>query len=221
MQAIVKLLIDQLNTGVFVLLVALVAIGFLLWTVSAFKAKWEMKHDQHEKKLTSAGEVKDKVIALETNVGKAVEFGERIVRIETKLDLIFQKVSPNPFAQTQSPIALTTEGENLSKKINIPATLDRIYPALNAFIQQYAPKTAYDIQEAAFSVVRDHLLGLLSESEINALKDEAFNKGLPLDSLLIIYSVILRDKTLNERGIPVKDVDEHDPAYVRDRGEAE
>lgn len=212
MDAIIQKLIDQLNTSVFVLLVVLFAVGFLLWKTSAFIATWKHKQADHEKKLDKVNETNDKVIALEANIGKSVEFGERIVRMETKLDLIFQKLTPNPFAQAQSPIALTKDGNEIAQKINVEATITRLYPNLIELVEKKSPQTAYDIQECAFAVTREKLFSWLSEEELTALKNEAFNKGMPVDSFSIIYGIVLRDRILTEKNIPVADVDRHAPS---------
>lgn len=211
MDVVIQKIIDQLNTSVFVLLVVLFAIYFLLWKTSAFMATWKHKQEDHEKQLERASEASDRVIALEANINKAVEFGERIVRIETKLDLIFQKISPNPFAQSQSPIALTKDGSEIAQKINVEETISRLYPNLIELVEKKSPKTAYDIQECAFSVAREILFSWLSEAEITALKNEAFNKGMPIDSFSIIYGIVLRDRILAGKNIPIADVDLHAP----------
>jgi len=211
MDAIIQKLIDQLNTSVFVLLIVLIAIYFLIWKTSEFMATWKHKQADHEKQLERASEAGDRVIALETNINKAVEFGERIVRIETKLDLIFQKLSPNPFAQSHSPISLTDDGNEMAKKMNVEATIDRLYPNLIDLVNKKSPQTAYDIQESAFAVTRDKLFTWLSDAEINLLKNEAFDKGMPIDSFSIVYGVVLRDRILKDRNIPVSDVDLHTP----------
>ena len=212
MDVIIQKIIDQLNTSVFVLLFVLYAIFFLIWKTSAFMAIWKHKQEDHAKQLAKASEDSDKVIALEANIGKAVQFSERIVRIETKLDLIFQKLTPNPFAQTQSPIALTKEGNQIASRINIEQTIARLYPNLIELVDKKSPKTAYDIQECAFSVTRENLFSWLSIEEVNALKNEAFNRGMPVDSFYIIYGIILRDRILTERAIPIADVDLHAPS---------
>jgi hypothetical protein len=204
-------LIEQLNSSIFILLAVLFAIGFLLWKTSAFMATWQHKQADHEKKLDKVNETNDKVIALETNIGKSVEFGERIVRMETKLDLIFQKLTPNPFAQAQSPIALTKDGNEVAQKINVEATIARLYPNLIELVEKKSPQTAYDIQECAFAVTRDKLFSWLSEAELTALKNEAFNKGMPVDSFSIIYGIVLRDRILASKNIPASDVDLHTP----------
>ena len=211
MDQIIQKLIDQLNASVFVLLAVLIAIYFLIWKTSEFIATWKHKQADHEKQLERASESGDRVIALETNIGKAVEFGERIVRIETKLDLIFQKLSPNPFAQSHSPISLTNDGNEISKKMNVEATIARLYPNLIDLVNKKSPQTAYDIQECAFAVTRDTLFSWLSNAEINLLKNEAFDKGMSIDSFSIIYGVVLRDQIFRDRNISVADVDLHDP----------
>ncbi len=207
-------ILNQLNSSVAVLLVLLVIVIFMVWKLSSAITLWQYKHTEHDKKLAKAGDTNDKVIALEANIGKAVDFGERIIRIETKLDMVFQKLSPNPFAQSQSPIALTSDGLEIAKKINVDETIDRLYSNFLALVEKKAPKTAYDIQECSFSVVREFILNELNEQELNALKNEAFNKGMPLDSFIIIYSIKLRDRILAEKNIPIVDIDTHDPTIA-------
>ena len=43
----------------------------------------------------------------------------------------------------------------------------------------------------------------------DAIKNEAFTKGLLAEDILGIFGVLLRDHILQQRGIPVADVDKH------------
>ncbi|MBQ7608854.1 MAG: hypothetical protein IJU76_12945 [Desulfovibrionaceae bacterium] len=52
---------------------------------------------------------------------------------------------------------------------------------------------------------------ILSATEIEALKKVAFDYGIILDDMWIIFGILLRDKTLAERNIPVIEVDRHSP----------
>ena len=51
----------------------------------------------------------------------------------------------------------------------------------------------------------------MTASEINIIKDSAYKNGVIVEDILSILGVMLRDKILDERGIPVSDVDLHTP----------
>lgn len=201
-------LIEQLNAAVSVLLLLLVAVGFVLWKLSA----WNTRQQEHSSKIAEASETKDKVIALQANVGKSIDFGERIVRIETTLNLIYDKMVPNKFAQANSPISLTEQGKSAADELNVSKTVDRLYPQFKALIGSDSPNTAYDIQESAFRNVSGKLFSLLLDGETLKLKDFAFKQGVPVEMLLVIYQVLIRDRYLNDMGIPISEIDTHDPA---------
>lgn len=208
MKEVLLAFIDQLNSSVAILLLALIAIGILIWKVSA----WTANLSAHSEKMSSFDGVKDRVIALEATTDKAVSFGERIVRIEAKIDQLFVQLIPNPFAKANSPISLTPQGATASEAIEAGKTVDRLYPEFKAMIDKDAPTTSYDIQQSAFKYIASDLFDLMEDAETIKLKEFAFKSGVPIEATLTIYQILLRDKYLSEKGIPVSDIDKHDPS---------
>lgn len=211
MDALLLKLAEELNSSVFVLLGLLFFCFFLCWQACAFLTTWRIHRAETLQKQTEAEEVKRKVIGLDATVGKAVDFGDRIVRIETKLDLIYNVVNPNAMTRSQSPIALTDKGRETAQGLNAAELLAAHYPRLQQTVTEAAPQNAYDIQQAAFKAAREQLPGLLSSADINKLKDTAFANGVLFEDILSIFGVLLRDRLLDERNIPTTDIDLHAP----------
>ena len=59
------------------------------------------------------------------------------------------------------------------------------------------------------NVAKEKLLPLLNESELNAIKDEAFARGLLVEDVMSIFGVLLRNSVLHQKNIPIADVDKH------------
>lgn len=190
MDAILEKLIDQLNTSVFVLLVVLVAIGYVLVKVG----QWKEKFDHH----------KDRIGNLEA-------LSDKIVVISTKIDLIYSYVNPNSMVRSHSPISLTAVGIETAKTLHAEDMLSRYYTRLRDQIELNRPQNAYDIQKFAMQVAKENMINMINANEINAIKDAAYNKGVLLEDIFLIFGVLLRDKILNEKGISVAEIDHHAP----------
>ena len=188
MDAIISRLIANINSSVFVLIVILVVAFYLVYMAGKFKEKFF----HHEKKLNN--------IEL---------YSEKIIELKTKVDLIYQNTNPNKLVAAHSPISLTTIGEEVSKKINAEKILRSHLKTVIHEVEKETPRNAYDIQIVSMNVAKEKLLPLLNESELNAIKDEAFARGLLVEDVMSIFGVLLRNSVLHQKNIPIADVDKH------------
>lgn len=188
MDAIISRLIANINSSVFVLIVILVVAFYLVYMAGKFKEKFF----HHEKKLNN--------IEL---------YSEKIIELKTKVDLIYQNTNPNKLVAAHSPISLTTIGDEVSKKINAEKILRSHLKTLIHEVEKETPRNAYDIQIVSMNVAKEKLLPLLNESELNAIKDEAFARGLLVEDVMSIFGVLLRNSVLHQKNIPIADVDKH------------
>lgn len=190
MDPILTKIIEQLNSSVFVLLLVLVAVGYMLHKAG----EWKQTFVHH----------KDKITELE-------ELSREVIKISTKVDLIYSNTTPNAMTRAHSPISLTAVGIETAKRLNAEAMLDKYYVQLKKQLDSSNPQNAYDIQKYAMQVAKSDMTGFIDASELNAIKDEAFNKGVLLEDIFSIFGVLLRDKVLKEKGISVTEVDDHAP----------
>lgn len=191
MDAVISSLIAQLNSSVFILLVILLVIIWMTFQAGSLVERFRT----HEQKLDEARGIQNEMIS-----------------IRTKVDLIYQNTNPNALFRTQSPLGLTPRGEAVAKELAVSALLDKHYPQLHRAVDNESPKTAYDIQVASLKAAREQLAGMLEEKDLNAIKDQAFKTGALLDDMLVIFGIMLRNRILAERGIPLTQVDLSDPA---------
>ncbi len=168
----------------FILLLILVAIGIIVYKVG----KWSVQFGQFDEKVKEVGNNKD-----------------RLIRLETKVDLIYQNTLRDPLVMAHSPISLTKTGKDVASKIEAQKIFDKYYSDLKNKIEEEKPKNAYDIQEASMKVARESMENLLNEEELTAVK--AFARGLLVEDIMSIFGILLRDKVLEEKKIPIAEVD--------------
>lgn len=183
-------LMEQLNSSVFVLLGILAVTAWAIFKMGA----WREVFRQHD----------DKICKIEG-------LAEKVVVMGTKVDLIYQLVNPNRPVAAMSPISLTDIGKQIAANINAENLVGRNRDRLIAAVEMESPKNAYDIQMAAMKVAREKMLPMLNESELLAVKQEAYNRGLLVEDVLSVFGVLLRNIVLEKKGIPIADVDRHVP----------
>lgn len=181
-------LTEQLNSSVFFLLVIFIVLIYLVYKLGG----WAKTFQHQEKRL-------DNVESL----------SERVIKIETKVDLIYQHVNPHSTVKSYSPLGLTSSGKEIAAKIDADTLLNKYLSVLSKEVDLANPKNAYDIQEKSVQVAKEKLLTLLSSDELTLIKQEAFSKGILVEDVMLIFSVMLRDKILQAKQIPLSDVDKH------------
>jgi hypothetical protein len=193
MQAVLSELISHLNSSVFILLGILAVVGLTIYKLG----RWQEKFINHDRRVDKIESINDNVIKLSTIVG-----------------LIYQNTQPKKVVAAASPMNLTSLGEKIALRIGADKIfekhLQRLMKEINAQCQEDA--NAYDIQAAAMSIAREGFPRMLSAKDINLIKQEAFHEGILFEDILAVFGIYLRDHALDSRGIPVLDVDKHDPS---------
>ncbi len=190
MEEIFFKLIAELNGSVFVLVAILLAVFYLIYLFGQWKEKFKNQDD----KISEVRTISDKVI-----------------RLETKVDLIYQNTNPKSLTANQSPIALTEKGREISNEINAEKIFEKHLPKLKAFVKDKKPKNAYDIQRISMEIATSKMADLLSQDELVSMKDHAFKQGLLIEDIMRIFGLLLRDVMLVDENIPIHEVDAHDP----------
>jgi uncharacterized protein YajQ (UPF0234 family) len=186
MKEVLLALVQHLNSSVFILIGILAVCFCVLYKLG----KWTEKFKAHDCKIDEAG-----------------KNTERLIRLETKMDLVYMNTAKNPLVQSHSPISLTKLGEDVSSNIKAAEILKNHYVQLKKIMEHAQPKTAYDIQEQAMRIARESLDDLLNEDELVTVKDEAFKHGVPLEDVLVVIGILLRNEYLREKGIPISEID--------------
>jgi hypothetical protein len=186
MDAVFAKLIEQLNSGVFILLVIL---GVILWAV--YRVARLIEQFSHHK----------------TKIDKFDDLHSGVIELKVKVDLIYQNTNPNRLVAAQSPVSITPVGYEISTKINAQQIMDKYVGVLSDMVEATCPKNAYDVQAASMEVTKNKMMALLDAGEINAIKAVAYSKGLLAEDIMGIFGVMLRDVILKKKGLPVADVD--------------
>lgn len=194
MDAVLIKLLEQLNSSVFVLLLVLIV---MFWFTHK-TGKWTEMFNTHKDKINKAEENHDK-------------FSHVVMELKTKMDLVYQNTNPNRLTQAQSPISITATGQNVSDEIDAPRILQENILNLVCQVNDKSPKNAYDIQMVSMQVVKEKIVDLLSEHDLNKIKQVAFERGLLIEDIMTIFGVLLRNHILEELNIPIAAVDKHTP----------
>jgi hypothetical protein len=125
-----------------------------------------------------------------------------------KVGAIYEKLfgdEDNPIQEAESPLKLTDRGKALAKSINADRILSRYGDQFDASDMT----NAYDIQQTAKQWADDRLPDLMEEGDLNRIKNVAFENGLQLSIILrTVIGLLLRDRILEQKGIPLAQVDE-------------
>ncbi len=208
MGAVLSKLIDQLNSSVFVLLGILACTGWALYKIG----KWTAIFKHHDDKIIKIESLAEKVIIMGTKVDKIEGLAERVVTVGTKVDLIYQIVNPNRVVSSMSPISLTEIGKQIVENIKANVILQKYIQKLAQEVELENPKNAYDIQLASMKVAKERMITFLTEEELAIIKQEAYNRGQLIEDIMSVFGVLLRNHVLNQKGLPISDVDKHAPA---------
>ena len=107
--------------------------------------------------------------------------------------------------EAKSPRRLTRKGKSIAKKIHANELLARYGDQFDVS----GVENAYDIQQMAKKWADDRLPDLMEESDLNRIKDIAFQNGLQLSIILrTVIGLLLRDRILEQKGIPLTQIDE-------------
>ena len=193
--AVIFKIIEQLNGSVFVLLMILGAVAIGIYRAG----QWSKVFKFHEDKITKIEELADKVLLM----------GQ-------KVDLIYDNTlgAKRPLASL-SPVNLTNVGKEIVEKINANAILERCIPQLEKEVEKENPNSAYDIQMVAMKIAKEEMLTYLNETELAAVKQDAFERGLLVEDIMSVFGVLLRNHILSQKGISISEVDQDAPPQTQ------
>ena len=181
-------LIDQLNSSVVVLLAILVLAFYAAYKVGSWKQLF----------LSHAGRIE-----------KVERISDIVIAIQTKVDLIYQYSNPNAPVRSMSSANLTSVGREIVASIKAEDIFKTHSVKLIAMVEAKKPQNAYDIQQCSFNVAKREFLSLLNEEQLRIVKDEAFKRGILVEDVLAVFGILLRNKILEDKAIPIADVDKH------------
>lgn len=171
--------------------------GYVIWKVSAWKTSME----------SDRSTLKTGFASLEKTLTDFMQ------EIRTDVKEIFLRL-PAETARSSSPITLTELGQQIAEEIKVDTWLNEYTEKVQKGIQ---PDTnPYEIQEACFRYADEQFMeDLTAVTEINKAVSEidksaikadielsAYNHGLPLDKVLRVVGVKLRDNILRNFNLP-------------------
>lgn len=186
--------------------------GLIIWLthwvtkkVTEITTSHEHIEKENQKVSDNVGKVCDKI---ENNID---DIRKDISYLKGMIDIF--KSGASPLAQSHSPVSLTELGHRVAKELDAESMVQRNWDAIMKDIEEHAEgKTAYDIQEYCMETAVVEPERFLIPDDMAKLKDYAFKQGKPIAMYSQIYAILIRDKYLQIKGIPVEEVDRTKPA---------
>lgn len=179
-------LLTQLNSSVFVLLGILMAAFVALYKIG----KWSERFFRQDKRIDELGDM-----------------AEMVIRLDTKVDLIYRNTTPQSVLTSTSPLGLSELGQKIVENVGAQKILKKYIKKLTEEIEDSSAKNAYDIQMEAMRIAKERMIRFLNEEELNTIKQEAFSHGIITEDVLAVFGILLRNHVLEEKGLPIFDVD--------------
>lgn len=158
---------------------------------AAWRALSKQIEDFRDKDLKELGKRTERV---ETRLG------ERITRVETRLTDALREFmrdvktalvrAPSPVDRSESPIRLTDLGQAISTELNASDWADRTAAVVSVEVEGNEP---YEIQDFCFRYVATHEY---PNDEQREIRRAAYQHGLPVEQVLRVLAIELRDKLL-------------------------
>ena len=193
MEGIVLALIQQLNGAVFVLVCVFLIVAFLLYKAGGIVTMFGDFRSKNQK-------IDDKLDGMHASLSE----------IKATTNLLYQAHLRTIGAA--SPIKLTSLGQEISDTLAVPAKVNGHWEAISAEIARKNPQNPYDIQSVALAIARNCFENIFTEEERNEAKTVAFNKGMNLLEIYAIIGIEIRNRVMEEKGLPLDEIDRHDPA---------
>ena len=203
MNKLFLLLIEQLNSAVFVLLILLAVVFYLAIEITKKITKWTTHNENRENNQ------KDKNKEFKGIFEKIEKKLEILPVLKDRVDVIYRN-TPNAILRSESPLNLTGKGKEISDEIQAPKIFNKYLEELTSKFDENN-LNAYDIQARSFKIINQYFKEIILEDELEILKNKAYNEGILLDDILSIFGILLRDKILKDKNIPVEDIDKHSP----------
>ena len=139
---------------------------------------------------------------------KMGRYSEKIDQLEKcDLNTRLSKIEGQQLTKRKSPITLTDRGETVLKDSAGKQFVDENLEELHALVEERAPKTSYDVQEASKTVIES----LESDDRMSQIKEYLFREGMDFEGAIEVLGIYLRDKILAAKGWNKSDIDKYDP----------
>lgn len=165
-------------------------------------------HGQMQKENRSVSDNVDRVCGkIECNID---DIRKDIAYLKGMVDIF--KSGQAPFAQSHSPVSLTELGSRVARELDAEGMIRRNWDCIVKDIEEHAGgMTAYDIQEYCMETAVVEPERFLLPDDMSSLKSYAFRNGRQIAVYAQIFAILIRDKYLQVKGIPIDEVDKTQP----------
>lgn len=197
------------DAGSFAFVASIFAFG--IWLTHWVTKKVTEINNSHNNIKEENKRITDKIENVSEKINSNIDEIRRDIAYLKGVNDIF-KSNIDPYAQSHSPISLTELGKEVAEEIGVSEMIERNWNAIVHDIDNNAEgKSAYDIQEYCIETSVIELEKFLLPEDMAKLKDYAYNKGKQIVAFSQIFAIMIRDKYMETKGIPIEEIDKTAP----------
>ncbi len=175
---------------VFAIIVTIV--GFAFW-MGRFAGKWGEKEKMLDGVRDDIDKIKSDISSIDIDIDK---IKLDISSIRDKLTMLLSKDNVS-ITSCDSPIRLNARGQEIVEKVKAVEVVNAQIGSLRPMFTQIT--NSYDIQEKAMGLGQS-IYEQLDDNSKDIVKKVAFDSGLPISEMFTIFSILLRDIIIKEKG---------------------
>lgn len=125
---------------------------------------------------------------------------DRVPHLERSIDTLWQ----HNFATRNSPLQLNEKGIEVLEKSTIKQIVDSKFDKIIELVKEKSPQNSYEVQEYTKEAVET----ISNDDETkNLIENAAFNSGFPINIIIFVGSIYVRDRVISELGFNIVDID--------------
>lgn len=197
------------DAGSFAFVASIIAFG--IWLTHYVTKKVTEINNSHQNIKEENRRVTESIEKISERINANIDEIRRDIAYLKGVNDIY-KSNVDPYAQSHSPISLTALGKEVAEEIGVSEMIQRNWSAIKSDIDNNAEgKSAYDVQEYCIETSVVELEKFLLPEDLAKLKDYAYNKGRQIVAFSQIFAIMIRDKYMAEKGIPIEEIDKTTP----------
>lgn len=143
------------------------------------------------------------------------EMRRELLHVRNSIDMM--AAGKNKYFQSHSPVTLNEAGVKVAVELKADDLITNNWAKIFGLLEaEICDKNAYDIQQYCMDEIAIHPEKFIDDSSLKTLKDFAFRHGDPLSLYLKVIGLLIRDRYLGLKGIPIEEIDRHDPEKKSD-----
>ncbi len=204
----ILVIIASIITSIAGLIIVFHFIRFLLKKYAEYIGLHDYKNELKDKIIPSINEKLEPIPVMKNEM---TVMKDEMTAMKDRIDKIYEKLFDIELVKSKSPTQLATKGEKFAKELKAYELIKKHKSQFMKKIENIEKLNPYTIQQESKRVIYNYLRKMISDDDLLIIENKVFQEGILFDDILPVYSIILRDEILKDRGLGIKHIDKYDP----------